>query len=970
MRQDYANQAGAFQDRLPCHSATIGCVNLPHKDMPAQILQESRIMPDRNVATQLVSAISEHQMLLAMTDGQIRLSYGQMGSFVENVAPYLRDVQVVGIFGAPGVAMGASAVACVIHGRPFVHLDPAMPQMVLHNILSELQVSLVMVCQPPAAGQLPGDCRTLDTVAMLDDVSDAPLGVLQAGAIAPDDAIYLVATSGTTGRPKCIPVAQDAAYLSYEWRDAFTPYHAGMRVGIYIFAIWEMFRPLRNGAELWFPAPNTLMAPRGLADFLIRNRIEEMLFTPSFYDTFLQALDRDIAAALPLDRVVLNGEVVSDDLIIASLDKVPRAELWNLYSICETHDVCMSRLTAPSGSGPVSVGVPMEYLQAIILDDHDLPCLTGTRGQLHFEGPRMLGPGYVNRPEETRLRFRNLTIKGCEKRLYDTGDQAWLDADGALHIVGRVAHMLKLRGFSIQTRELVETMHERLDFAQAVPWVAEVGARGQSLILYYAANAVQAQANADKWGLQAGTNRIPSALATELRAVLPTYCIPSFLVQLDAIPLHPVSGKADMRSLPAVTDDADAAAISDDAVIAAAALAMGCPADQIDPALSFHDQGGDSLMCVTLMLELERTYERPVDFELAMNIPLHRLDQLLTQEADAPAPTDGFDRPGILLTGATGFLGGHVLAHAARDLPQGHVVYCLVRDKRRGARDRLDETAQAQMIDADRYVMVPGTLDAPQFGLDNAPYTALAGAVTSVVHCAAMVNMAIGKDEMLEWSARGIQTVLDFCSVAGADLRFTSSSAVFPDRGGPWPEAEAHLWDDCTGYGAAKIAAEQAITASGIPSAIIRLPSLYDLQTPNPRDIYEIILSAAFDAGIFPQDLQFPMTDVAAAAQFLLGPITGPDAPAYNMMADHRITLTDQTNLPAKEWLAAVDLPQGIARVIAEFPDTLYADAAFDTHAAQTAWAQISSAPFSSISNAPALLARRKATYHKDPALT
>jgi acyl-coenzyme A synthetase/AMP-(fatty) acid ligase/nucleoside-diphosphate-sugar epimerase/acyl carrier protein len=927
-------------------------------------------MHDYNVATQLVRAISEYRNLLAMTDEQTCLSYGQLGSFVEQVAPSLRDTQVVGIFGAPGVAMGASAVACVIHGRPFVHLDPAMPQMVLHNILSELQVALVMVCQPPATGQLPGDCQTLDAVSVLDTLADAPVAALHAGPAAPDDAIYLVATSGTTGRPKCIPVAQDAAYLSYQWRDAFTPYHAGMRVGIYIFAIWEMFRPLRNGAELWFPAPNTLMAPRGLADFLIRNRITEMLFTPSFYDTFLHALDPDTAAALPLDRVILNGEVVADDLITASLDKVQRAELWNLYSICETHDVCMSRLMAPSGSGPVSVGIPMEHLRAVILDDNDNPCPTGARGQLHFEGPRMLGPGYVNRPEETRLRFRSLTIDGQEVRLYDTGDQAWLDADDALHIVGRVAHMLKLRGFSIQTRELVETMHDRLDFAQGVPWVAEVGARGQSLIFYYAANAAQAQENAATWGLKYGTNRMPAALSGELRGMLPTYCVPSFLVQLDAIPLHPVSGKADMRSLPAATDDTDTSAVAEDAVIAAAALAMGCRPDQIDPALSFHEQGGDSLMCVRLMLELERSYERPVDFELAMNVPLHRLDQLLTSEADTPAPTDVFDRTGILLTGATGFLGGHVLARAARDLPEGHVIYCLVRDKRRGARDRLDEAALAHGVPADRYVMVPGTLDAPQFGLDDTAYSALAGSVNTVIHCAAMVNMAIGHDEMLEWSARGIQTVLDFCTAACADLRFTSSSAVFPDRGGPWPESAATLWDACTGYGAAKITAEQAITASGIPSAIVRLPSLYDLQTPNPRDIYEIILAASFAAGVFPKDLQFPMIDVTAAAAFLLGPITRTDTLVYNLMADQRVTVPDETTLPAAKWLAAVDLPQGIARVIADFPDTLYADAGFDTNAARAAWAHILDTPFASISDAPKLLARRKTSYQSDPALT
>ncbi len=92
----------------------------------------------------------------------------------------------------------------------------------------------------------------------------------------------------------------------------------------------------------------------------------------------------------------------------------------------------------------------------------------------------MLGRGYINRPEETRLRFRELTIDGQETRLYDTGDQAWIDNTGALHIEGRIAHMLKLRGFSIQTRDLTDTMRDSLAFSSAAPWVAEVGTRGQA----------------------------------------------------------------------------------------------------------------------------------------------------------------------------------------------------------------------------------------------------------------------------------------------------------------------------------------------------------------------------------------------------------------------------------------------------------------------------------------------------------
>ncbi|GAA6180349.1 hypothetical protein NBRC116594_17870 [Shimia sp. NS0008-38b] len=911
-----------------------------------------------SVAGELVLAISSFPESAAMSDRNRSLTYRRLGHFIGQLQTPLSTHQVVGIFGAPGLAMAASAAACVVHGRPFVHLDPAMPQMVLHNIMSELKVGIVLICQPAAPGQLPGECTTFDASALLDNPA-APAQPLHATEVSPDDPIYMVATSGTTGRPKCIPVANDAAFLSYEWRDAFTPYGPGMRVGIYVFAIWEMFRPLRKGAELWFPDADTLFAPGKLADFLIAHDIDEMLFTPSFYDSFLTALDPDKAAHIPLSRVVLNGEVVTDDLIRASLKTLPNAALWNLYSICETHDVCMSQLTALAGDAPASVGKPMPHLQAVILDENDRPCPPGTSGQLHFEGQRMLGRGYINRPEETLLRFRELTFNRRTTRLYDTGDQAWLDDTGALHIEGRIAHMLKLRGYSIQTQELTDTLREHLAFSAAAPWVSEVGERGQSLIFYYAADADQKKENKRAWGFDAGTNKTPAALSAVLRAALPAYCVPSFFVQMDALPLHPVSGKADLRALPRVDAEIYDAPCSAGAVVTAAATAMGCAPSEIDPALSFHDQGGDSLMCVTLMLELEKVFHTPIDFELAMTVPLHRLDQLMTHEADAPAPAHDFTRPGILLTGATGFLGGHVLARAARDLQPDQVVYCLVRDKNRGARDRLDDVARHHGISSDRYVMVAGTLDADNFGLEQHSYKALSAVVTQVVHCAAMVNLAIGRREMLDWSARGLETVLAFCAAARADLRFTSSTSVFPDRGGPWPEAPATTWKDCTGYGAAKIAAEAAITASGVPAAIVRLPSLYDLDTPNPRDIYEIILEASHAAGAFPHALEFPMSDVTAAARFLLSDITSPMAPVYNLIADKPITLEGVQTCSTSAWLNSVDLAPGIAQVLKTHPDTLCANSRFENVAASAAWRRLTNRPFSDISDGARLLSRR-----------
>lgn len=893
-----------------------------------------------NVPEALIQAIIRYSDNVAMSDDTLKLTYRELGRFVIAAETALPADQSVAIYGSPGALMAATCTACVILGLPFVHLDPAMPTTVIENILAELNIGLVLTAQTPKADQLP-DCVT---VIDANTLRDGPAGVLKAAEVNPTDIIYLVATSGTTGRPKCIPVTHDAAHLSYVWRDAYTPYTEEMRVGIYIFAIWEMFRPLRNGAQLCFPSANTLMTPTALAAFLTENQIAEMLFTPSFYENTLVALPPDIARQIPLTRVVLNGEVVTDELITLSTDLLPNAALWNLYSICETHDVSMTHLVAPQGAqDAVPVGKAMEHLTTLVLDDNDQPCPPNTHGLLHFAGPRMLGPGYINRPEETALRFRTLTINGQNMRLYDTGDGAYVDTDGNIFVLGRVAHMLKLRGHSIQTRELVDTLHGLMDFAQGIPWVQQIGDRGQALIFYF----TTARDHENRWGLKAGTQRVPAALAQELRSLLPAYCIPSYFVRLNEIPINEVSGKCDYKRLPQITLSDEKNGDETDVIptLTFAAEVMGCAAGTLDPAQSFHDQGGDSLMAVNLLLALEAAYQRRVDFDLALNVPLGRLHDLLIGEVVKPDTHGIFTRPGILLTGATGFLGQKVLAAAAANLSDDHVVYCLVRPKTRDAQDRLGETANGLGVSPDRFVLIPAAMEDAFFGLSGPDYKSLCKMVTSVIHCAAMVNLAVDRKNMETWSQVGISNILQFCRDAGADLRFSSSNAVFPETGGPYPEAPTELFDGCNGYGAAKIAAEAQIARSDVPAAIVRLPSLYDMDAPNPKDIYEVIMSACRELGAVPKGLTFAMTDVRAAAAFLaqLPPVK--ETAYYNLVPDDFITNTvGMTELPWDDWIAKAPLTD-VEKALFRDTSVFRANAVLSNEHAKEAWSRISPDP-------------------------
>ncbi|MFN3664308.1 SDR family oxidoreductase, partial [Yoonia sp.] len=296
-----------------------------------------------------------------------------------------------------------------------------------------------------------------------------------------------------------------------------------------------------------------------------------------------------------------------------------------------------------------------------------------------------------------------------------------------------------------------------------------------------------------------------------------------------------------------------------------------------------------------------------------------------------------------------------------------------IRPKRRDPLERLHTIAGEQGVDAARLVLVPAAMDDARFGLPGADYASLAQNTRSVIHCAAMVNLAVDRDHMESWSKAGISNILQFCADAGADLRFSSSTAVFADQGGRYPEGVATAFPEISGYGAAKVAAEALIAESGVDAAVVRLPSLYDLENPNPNDIYEIIMAACAGMQAVPEGLTFRMIAVQAAARFLADLTRAEGLRYFNLTPDIYASPPDMPVLPVEVWLRDAPLSDGERALIAADLSVLRATATLTHDAASAAWRQITGEGFDAVSDPDALIAARLGSvphHHNDPAFT
>lgn len=178
----------------------------------------------------------------------------------------------------------------------------------------------------------------------------------------------------------------------------------------------------------------------------------------------------------------------------------------------------------------------------------------------------------------------------------------------------------------------------------------------------------------------------------------------------------------------------------------------------------------------------------------------------------AGAPTDLRQARRILLTGATGFLGGALLAELLGQ--RGVEIVCLVRRPRQSTDDRV------------RYIT--GDLSHPWLGLGQMRFKALAGTVDAVLHCGASVNWVSRYAGLRAANVLGTLELLRLACRRGIPFHFVSSLSVCYPADGPARVEEAfdalpHLRAVHLGYAQSKVVGEALVREAGARGLPVRI---------------------------------------------------------------------------------------------------------------------------------------------------
>ena len=337
-----------------------------------------------------------------------------------------------------------------------------------------------------------------------------------------DDNAVILFTSGSERSPKVVPLTHRNLLSNIEGIHGMVEFGPGdIILGnlpfFHVFGLnTGLWLPLVSGMTVvTFPSP---LEYRAICSAVKEERVTMLVGTPAFLSGYLQKSEP--------------GDFDSTKLILTGADKCPeplRRAFWDRhgkvllegYGTTETSPVIS--VNSPEHNRPGSVGRPLPNVE-VRLEHYETgdPCPVGTIGRIMVKGPSVMS-GYFDDFESNATRMH--------RGWYDTQDMGYMDQEGYLWHVGRLARFLKIGGEMVSLVR-VEDVLERCVPPGVVCSVVEVpdAVKGSKIVAVVTESVDQRE------------------VLRQMSGELPNFALPKQFVVVPEIPKMS-SGKVDFRSL-------------------------------------------------------------------------------------------------------------------------------------------------------------------------------------------------------------------------------------------------------------------------------------------------------------------------------------------------------------------------------------------------------------------------------------
>jgi malonyl-CoA/methylmalonyl-CoA synthetase len=360
----------------------------------------------------------------------------------------------VAVWATPALDTIAAIVGNALAGIATVPLNPALGEGELAHVLGDAAPRLVLAADPSAFHGRTPQARAI----ALDGPTAAP------DAPAPGDPLFVLYTSGTTGRPKGAVITHrnaafdlDALADAWGWTERDVLVHALPLFHVHGL-ILGVLGSLRVGATLALLPRFTPEAVCGAMD-----GGGTMLFgVPTMYHRLAEHCEAapDDARRLSRARLLVSGSAALPVRENERLFRLFGQRVVERYGLTETLIITAARHDGPRTPGVV--GPPLPGLTLRLVDEGRRPIAPGpdVLGEVAVKGPTVFA-GYLNRPDATA---EAMDADG----FFYTGDIAAIEPTGEVRIVGRRAtDLIKTGGYKVGAGEVEAALLEHAAVREA-----------------------------------------------------------------------------------------------------------------------------------------------------------------------------------------------------------------------------------------------------------------------------------------------------------------------------------------------------------------------------------------------------------------------------------------------------------------------------------------------------------------------
>ena len=593
----------------------------------------------------------------------------------------------------------ASIFGILKSGAAFIPVDSEYPSERVEHVLTDSESKFIIVDDVI-------EKNGIDLSDYADNLLDVDELLKEEDTSNPDPDVhannmaYLIYTSGSTGLPKGVILEHGniANFVYPDPRNLCTyelvqnlekEDYKVLSTTTVAFDVFqqEIMGSLLNGVPMVFANDTQYKDPVEMMDLIHRTGANVYIATPS---RLLQYLEIEAMQETMYGfKVYIHAGEPFSARLYDLLSKNSKGKFFNMYGPTETTVYCNGHLL---DSPDIHIGKEMFNVREMVMDFDSNPLPPNVIGELYIAG-KGVSREYLNRPEKNAESYE--VINGI--RFYHSGDFVKVTEDGDYYVFGRMDNQIKLRGLRIEIGE-IEVGLSKFPGIKSVAVVVKKIKGNDHLCAYFTVEDDYKDENREENGYSIDIDELKASLAEKLVY----YMVPTVYMELDEMP-QTVNGKTDLRNLPEPVLVTEYVAPENEVEAFFTNLfADILGLDEVSVTDSFFDIGGTSLLVTKITMEsLNQNYNINYGDVFANPTPRALAEFILSDESFEKKSEMAYDYTEInrllsknnleslsngeideslgdvLLTGATGFLGIHVL-HELLENETGDI-YCFIR---------------------------------------------------------------------------------------------------------------------------------------------------------------------------------------------------------------------------------------------------------------------------------------------------